>query len=341
MIREAIATVVSGRDLTEDEAAAAMTEIMSDEATPSQISALLVALRMKGESVDEIAGMVRVMREKALRIEVEGDTLDVVGGGGGSFDPFNISTAAALVCAAAGVRVAKHGNRGFTSASGAADVLEALGAKVDLTPEQVQACFEKTGFCFMLAPVFHPAMRFAAPTRREIGIRTIFNSLGPLTNPASPRYQLIGIAAPALFEKVAQVLARLGAGRALVVCGEGGIDEVSLAGPTRVIDVTGQESRSYTIEPEDAGLARIPLEVVKTGTAAENAVRMRAVFAGEPGPHRDYVLANSAAALIAAGRADDLRSGVSMAGGAIDSGAATRLLDAYVAATNSFEGSSA
>jgi len=183
MIREAIAAVVAGKDLSERDAAATMEEIMSGEATPSQIGALLVGLRMKGESVDEIAGMARVMREKALRVEVEGDLLDTCSTGGGSFDPLNISTAAALVCAGAGVRVAKHGNRGFTSAAGAADVLEALGAKIDLGPEQVKACIERAGFGFLFAQAFHPAMRHAGPTRREIGIRTVFNSLGPLTNP--------------------------------------------------------------------------------------------------------------------------------------------------------------
>ena len=333
MIRDAIAAVVAGRDLSEDEAADAMTEIMDDEATPSQIAALLVGLRLKGESVDEIVGMVRVMREKALPVHVEGDVLDVVSTGGGDFDPLNISTAAALVCAGAGVRVAKHGNRGFTSTSGAADVLEALGAKIDLPPAQAQACLAETGFVFLLAPTYHPAMRFAGPTRREIGIRTIFNSLGPLTNPAGARHQLLGVGDAALVEKMAQALARLGTGRTLVVRGEDGLDEVTLSAPTRVFDVTGHELTSYVLTPEDAGLNRLPLATVRTGTAAENAERIRAVFAGASGPDRDYVLVNAGAALLATGRASSVRTGVSLAAEAVDSGAASRVLDAYVEAS--------
>ncbi|MPZ49648.1 MAG: anthranilate phosphoribosyltransferase [Dehalococcoidia bacterium] len=330
MIREAIVAVTAGRDLTEDEAAAAMDEIMSDQATPSQIGALLIGLRMKGESTDEIAGMVRVMREKALRVQVDGPVLDVVSTGGGSFDPLNISTAAALVCAGAGVKVAKHGNRGFTSASGAADVLEALGAKIDLTPADAQTCLDKAGFVFLLAPTYHPAMRFAGPTRREIGVRTIFNSLGPLTNPASAQHQLLGVGDPALVEKIARVLARLGTGKTLVVHGDDGLDEVTLSGPTRVFEVIGHDLRSYQLTPEDAGLARIPLDAVKTGTAAENAGRIHSVFAGASGPDRDYILINAAAALVAANRAAGVREGVAQAAAAIDSGAAARALSTYI-----------
>src|SRR5688500_5787130 len=223
MIREAIAKVVAGNDLTEDESAACMDELMSEQATPSQAASLLVALRMEGGTVDEITGMVRVMREKALHVDVAGDVLDVVSTGGGSFDPFNISTTAAIVCAAAGVRVAKHGNRGFTSASGAADVLEALGAKIEMSPDEAEACLERCGFVFMLAPSFHPAMRFAGPTRREIGVRTIFNSLGPLTNPAGAQNLLMGAGTAALAEKIAAVLARLGSPRSMVVHGDDGL----------------------------------------------------------------------------------------------------------------------
>jgi anthranilate phosphoribosyltransferase len=337
MIREAIAAVASGRDLTEDEAAATMQEIMSDGATPSQIGALLIGLRMKGESVDEMTGMVGVMREKALRVEAGDDVLDVVSTGGGSFDPFNISTAAALVCAGAGVRVAKHGNRGFTSTSGAADVLEALGGKVDLTAEQAAQCLDKAGFVFLLAPSFHPAMRFAGPTRREIGVRTIFNSLGPLTNPAGAQHQLLGVGGDgALAEKIAQVLARLGTGRSLVVHGEDGLDEVTLSAPTRVWEVTGHETREYTLTPEEMGFGRIPLSDVKTGTAAENAAKMREVFAGAKGAHRDYVLANAGAALATIGRAKDVREGVTLAAQTIDSGAAGKALLAYVSVSQGF-----
>lgn len=338
MIREAISAVVAGKDLTEAEAASVMEELMSEQATPSQAAALLVALRLKGETVDEITGMARVMREKALKVEVGGEVLDVVSTGGGSFDPFNISTAAALVCAGAGVRVAKHGNRGFTSASGAADVLEALGAKLELTPEQSKACIEQTGFGFLFAPSLHPAMRFVGPTRREIGIRTIFNSLGPLTNPAGARYQLLGVGDAAMAAKVAAVLGRLGVGRALVVHGDDGLDEVSLDAPTTVHEIVGTALKTYTLTPEDAGMERVPLSAVKTGTKEENAERMRAVLAGKAGPDRDYTLVNAGAALVAANKAGSVKEGVLMARQAVDSGAAARVLEAYVAATRSFEG---
>ncbi len=333
MIREAIAAVVAGRDLSEDEAAATMNEIMTGEATPSQIGALLVAMRLKGESVDEMTGMARVMREHAVPLEIDGDVLDVVGPGGGSFDPFNISTAAALVCAGAGARVAKHGNRGYTSASGAADVLEALGAKVELEPAQVRNCIEKSGFGFLFAQFFHPAMRFAAPTRREIGVRTVFNSLGPLTNPAGAEYQLIGVGDKLLQEKIAIAVARLGTRKTLVVRGDDGFDEVSLEAPTKVFEITGNNLREYMIAPEDAGLPRTPLAEVKTGTPAENAAMMHAVFAGEKCAQRDYVLINAGLALTAAGRAKDLLDGVALASHAIDSGAAGRALMAYVKAS--------
>ena len=336
MIREAISAVVAGRDLTEAEAAAVMEELMSETATPSQAAALLVALRLKGETVDEITGMVRVMREKALKVEVSGDVLDVVSTGGGSFDPFNISTAAALVSAGAGVRVAKHGNRGFTSAAGAADVLEALGAKLELTPEQSKACLEQTGFAFLFAPALHPAMRFVGPTRREIGIRTIFNSLGPLTNPAGAQHQLLGVGDAEVAAKVAAVLSRLGVGRALVVHSEDGLDEVSLGAPTTVHELNGSELKTYTLTPEEAGFERIPLSAVKTGTKEENAARMRAVLAGKAGPDREYTLINAGAALVAANRAASVKEGVVLARQAVDSGAAAKVLEAYVATSNSF-----
>ena len=338
MIREAISKVVSGADLTEDEAASVMQELMSEEATASQAAALLVALRMKGETADEIAGMVRVMREKALRVEVGGDVLDVVSTGGGGFDPFNISTAAALVCAGAGVRVAKHGNRGFTSASGAADVIEALGARLELTPQQTTTCIEQTGFGFLFAPSLHPAMRFVGPTRREIGIRTIFNSLGPLTNPAGAQFQLLGVGDAAMAEKVAAVLGRLGVGHALVVHSEDGLDEVSLGAPTTVHELTGNASKTYTLTPEEAGFARVPLSAVKTGTKDENAARMRDMLSGKPGADRDYTLVNAGAALVAANRASSVKEGAELARQAVDSGAAAKVLDAYVAATRSFGG---
>jgi anthranilate phosphoribosyltransferase len=313
-----------------------MDELMSEQATPSQAAALLVALRMKGETVDEITGMVRTMREKMLHVQVDGVVLDVVSTGGGQFDPFNISTTAAIVCAGAGVRVAKHGNRGFTSMSGAADVLEALGARLDLSPDQVRTCIEKTGFAFLFAQSLHPAMRFVGPTRREIGIRTIFNSLGPLTNPASARYQLLGVGNESMADLVAQVLRRLGAGRAVIVHSEDGLDEVSLGAPTTAHEVTGNDVRTYKITPEDAGMKRVPLEEVRTGTKEENAKRLRAVLDGSESPDRDYVLINAGAALYAAGKAATIGEGVDLARVSIDSGAARRVLEAYITTSNSF-----
>jgi anthranilate phosphoribosyltransferase len=336
MIRDAIAIVAAGRDLTEEQAAAAMEEMMTGEATAGQVGALLAAMRMKGESVDEMVGMARVMRNKLVPLPLKGDLLDVVSTGGGSVDPFNISTAAALVCAGAGVRIAKHGNRGFTSTSGAADVLEALGAKVELTPEQVAVCIEKSGFGFLFAPAFHPSMRFVGPTRREIGIRTIFNSLGPVTNPAGAQYQLIGVGDASLVDKVSQALARLGTAHSLIVHSDDGLDEVSLSAPNAVREIRGAEVKSYTLAPEDAGFARVPLAAVKTGTAAENAERLRDVLAGAKGADREYTLINAAAGLYAADRAKTIAEGVVLAKQAIDSGAAAQVLAAFVAATQSF-----
>jgi anthranilate phosphoribosyltransferase len=291
---------------------------------------------MKGETVDEITGMVRVMREKALRVEAGPDVLDVVSTGGGSFDPFNISTTAALVCAGAGVRVAKHGNRGYTSASGAADVLETLGAKIDLSPEQAAKVIDTAGFVFLFAQSMHPAMRFVGPTRREIGIRTIFNSMGPLTNPAGARYQLLGVGNIEMADKVSQVLRRLGTGRALVVHSEDGLDEISLGAPTTVHEVTGNDVRTYRVTPDDLGLPSIPLEEVRTGTKEDNAARLRAVLDGAETADREYVLANAGAALYAAGKAPDIVAGIEQARLAIDTGSARRVLEAYVEATKGF-----
>lgn len=336
MIREAIAKAVRGHDLSEEEMIGAVEEMMTGEATPSQVAALLTALHIKGECVDEISGMARVMRAKSLHVELEGPLLDTCSTGGGSFDPFNISTAAAFVCAGAGLRVAKHGNRGATSLSGSADVLEALGAKIELTPEQAGQCIEEAGFGFLFAQAFHPAMRYVGPTRREIGIRTIFNIVAPLTNPANAAHQLLGVGDPVAAPKLAQVLSQIGSGRCLVVHGEDGLDEVSLSGPTQVYDVSDSGVRHYSITPEDAGLSRAPLDALKTGTAAENAEKMRAIFAGETGPVRDVVLLNASAGLLAAGRVKDLREGVHAAAASIDSGAAAKCLESYVAVTRRF-----
>jgi anthranilate phosphoribosyltransferase len=238
----------------------------------------------------------------------------------------------------AGARVVKHGNRGFTSTSGAADVLEVLGAKIDLTPEQARTVIEMTGFGFLFAPAMHPAMRFVGPTRREIGIRTIFNSLGPLANPADARFQLIGVSTMEMADKISQVLRRLGTGRALVVHSDDGLDEVSLGAPTTVHEVTGADVRTYTLTPVDLGLPSIPVDEVKTGTKEENAARMRGLLGGAESADREYVLANAGVALYTVGKAPDVKTGVKQARQSIDTGAAKRVLEAYVAATNSFGG---
>jgi anthranilate phosphoribosyltransferase len=336
VIREAIAALVEGRSLTEAEAAAVMEEIMSGEATPAQFGAFVTALRLKGETVDEIAGMARVMREKACRVHVEGVLLDTCGTGGDARGTFNVSTAAAFVAAGAGARVAKHGNRAMTSRCGSADVLEALGARIDLSPEQVKACLEETGVGFMFAPSFHPAMKFAAGPRREIGVRTVFNILGPLTNPAGAACQVLGVADPSLAETMALVLARLGSRHALVVHGDG-LDEMSISGPTLVCELVEGCVRQYEVTPQEVGLALSEAGSVAGGTPEENAAALREVLAGRPGPRRDIVLLNAAAGLMALERAAALAEGVAQAAEAIDSGAARDRLKRFVAVTNSFQ----
>jgi anthranilate phosphoribosyltransferase len=338
MIREAIDAIVNaGRSLSEEEAAAVMEEIMSGEASPAQLGAFLVALRLKGETVEEIAGMARVMRAKALRVPFEGASLlDTCGTGGDRMGTFNVSTAAAFVAAGAGAVVAKHGNRAMTSHCGSADVLEALGAKIDLAPEGVAHCLRELGVGFMFAPAFHPAMRFAAGPRREIGVRSVFNILGPLTNPAGASAQVLGVAEAAIGEKMIEVLGRLGCRHALVVHGEDGLDEMSLGGPSLVYELKGGDIRSYRVTPEEVGLRQASGQAVKGGSPEENAAAMRAVFGGEQGPLRDIVLLNSAAALVAADKAATLAEGVPLAAQAIDSGAAGEKLERFIEVTTSF-----
>jgi anthranilate phosphoribosyltransferase len=311
-----------------------MEEIMSGEATPAQLGAFLVALRLKGETAEEIAGMARVMREKALRVSVDGPLLDTCGTGGDARGTFNVSTAAAFVAAGAGARVAKHGNRAMTSACGSADVLEALGAKIELSPEGVAACIERAGFGFMFAPAFHPAMKFAAGPRREIGIRTVFNILGPLTNPAGAQSQVLGVAEPALAEKLAMVLARLGTKHALVVHGEDGLDEVSAGAPTNVCEVKDGTVSTSVLRPSDLGLPAYAPDAVRGGSAEENADALRRVLAGEAGPLRDFTLLNAAAGLVAADLATDFQQGLLLAAQSIDSGAARDKLEAFVRVSN-------
>jgi anthranilate phosphoribosyltransferase len=334
MIREAIAALVNeGRHLSEEEAAAVMTEVMEGQATPAQLGAFLVALRLRDETVDELVGMARVMRRFALRVPLEPPLLDTCGTGGDGRGTFNASTAAAIVAAAAGARVAKHGNRAASSHCGSADLLEALGARIELGPEQVARCVREVGIGFMFAPAFHPAMRHAAAPRREIALRTVFNLLGPLTNPAGASHQLLGVPEAAVGEKVAQALLRLGARRALVVHGSDGLDEVSPSAPTLVWEVTGGDVRHYRLTPQDAGLEPVPLTAVCSSDPQQNARLLRSLLAGERGPLRDFVLLNAGAALLAAELAGDLREGVALAAEAIDSGAAARKLEQFVATT--------
>ena len=328
MIREAIDIVVSGHSLSRQQATEVMQEIMEGEATPAQLGAFLTGLRLKGESTEEIAGMAAVMREKALPVSVPGPLLDVVGTGGDGKNTFNVSTAAAFIAAAAGAKVAKHGNRAASGSCGTADVLEALGVKIDLPPEGVAECIDRVGMGFMFAPAFHPSMRYAAPVRREIGIRTVFNILGPLTNPARAQCMLLGVAYPQLGGQMAEALCLLDIERALVVHGEDGMDEITLSGATTVWEVQQGTVRHWTIDVADVGLARASVDDLRGGTAEENADTMRRLFQGEEGPIRDAALLNGGAALLAGGRAATLREGIGLAAQAIDGGAALAKVEA-------------
>lgn len=336
MIREAIIALVDeNRHLSEAEAAEVMREIMEGAATEAQFGAFVTALRLRGESVDEITGMARVMREKALHVTIDKrPLLDTCGTGGSSRKVFNASTAAAFVAAAAGATVAKHGNRAMTSQSGAADLLEALGAVIALTPEQVASVIEQTGVGFMFAPAFHPAMKFAGPLRPQIGIRTVFNILGPLTNPAGANCHVMGAANPEVAERLAQVLARLGMRHALVVSGSDGLDDVTVTGPTTAFEVRGIEVTARTITPAEMGLQTHPFEAIEGGTPEENAKILRHVLNAEGPPAvRDLILANAAAGLYVSGLASNLRQGVDLARRAIDSGDAAARVGAFVEAT--------
>jgi anthranilate phosphoribosyltransferase len=319
-IREALGKLVQGQHLTRAEANAAMRSLVDGEATPSQIAAFVVALRMKGETPDEIAGLAEIMRDAATRVDAGPDVVDVVGTGGDGSGTFNISTISALVVASAGGRVAKHGNRSVTSACGAADFLEAMGIAIDLTPTGVARCVAETGFGFMFAPLFHPAMRHAIVPRREIGVRTVFNILGPITNPAGARRQLTGVPVAGLGETLARVLGLLGAEHAIVVHGEDGLDEISVGAPTQVHEARGGVVRSYTIEPEQFGIRRSTTADVRGGTVEANVRLGRAVLDGQSGPPRDVVLLNAAAALYMAGLADSIQAGVTRAAEEVDSG---------------------
>ena len=330
MIQEAIQMLVDGESLTADQAAAAMNEIMTGEATPAQVGSFLTALRIKGETVDEIAGMARVMREKSLHVSVEGDVVDTCGTGGDGSGSFNISTTAAFVVAGAGVTVAKHGNRAMSGSTGSADVLEALGVQIALSPESVARCLNEAGFGFMFAQGYHPSMRFAAGPRREIGIRTVFNILGPLTNPAGADRQVIGVADPSMADRMARVLGQLGSRKALVVHGSDGMDEITITGPSTVWQLENGEVTEFEVTPGDLGVSVSSADSIRATSAEHSARIARSVLSGESGPPRDVVLLNAAAALVAADRSDSLASGVEVAARSIDSGDARARLDAVV-----------
>ncbi len=330
MIREAIAHLVSGFSLTLDEAATVMEEIMQGEVTPAQFGAFVTALRCKGETVDEIAGLARTMRAKAIPVNVTNTVVDTCGTGGDGSTTFNISTAAAFVAAGAGLKVAKHGNRAMSSKCGSADVLEALGIRLDLTAEQVERCLKDVGIGFMFAPAFHPAMKFAAAPRREIGIRTVFNILGPLTNPAGAKAQVLGVADKTLVEKLAMVLGSLGCQHALVVHGEDGLDEITTTGKSQICELKNGQIENYSITPEDLGLPLAGLDSLKGGTVEENAKLLRSVLAGASGPQRDVVLMNAAAAVVAGDKAKSLVQGLDLARDALDSGRALAKLEQMI-----------
>jgi anthranilate phosphoribosyltransferase len=329
-ITRAIDALASRRDLSREQAGGVLAEIMAGNASESQIAAFLIALRTKGETVDEVAGLAGTMRALATGVPTARDNLLDTAGTGGGRRTFNVSTTAALVAAGAGCAVAKHGNRSATGLSGSADVLEALGARIDLTPAAVARCIDELGFGFMFAPAHHAATRWVIPVRKQLAVRTIFNFLGPLTNPAGARRQVIGVSDPDYLDVLAGALARLGCDRALVVSSADGLDEMSTSAPTHVVEVNGDELRRYDVSPADVGIDETPARAISGGDPAANAATTRAVLAGGHGPDVDLVVINAGAAIYAAGQADDLRGGVEAAREAIASGAAARTLDEYV-----------
>ena len=336
MIKEAINTLVSSNSLSFEQATAVMEEIMSGEATPAQIAAFITALRIKGETVDEIAGMASVMREKAVPVKTKPPVIDTCGTGGDNCSSINISTAAAFVAAGAGLKVAKHGNRAMTSRCGSADVLEALGVKIDLNAEAVAECLEKVGIGFMFAPIFHPAMKHAAGPRREIGIRTVFNILGPLTNPARAEFQVIGVPSQELGHKIAAVLHRLGTKHSLVVHSLDGMDELSTSGKSVFWEVNEQGVLPPSeVEPADFGFPKTQISDIRGGTPEENAAILRRVLSGEKGAVRDVVVLNAAAAFYAGNRASDLKEGVRLAEATIDNGQAREKMESLITLSNS------
>ncbi|HYN52120.1 MAG TPA: anthranilate phosphoribosyltransferase [Thermoleophilaceae bacterium] len=329
MLTEAIDRVAGREDLTADEASRVLREVMEGNTSEAETAGLLVALRTKGETVQELAGLAATMRALALRVDAGDDLVDTAGTGGGR-PTFNVSTTAALVAAGAGCRVAKHGNRSATSQCGSADVLEALGARIDLEPEEVARCIHEVGFGFMFAPKHHAAMKHVVPVRKALGVRTVFNFLGPLTNPAGARCQVIGVSDPSRLELMAGALGELGTHRALVVSSADGLDEFSVSGATRVVELREGELATYEVTPEQVGLERARDGAVGAGTPEANARVLRRVLAGEPGTERSLALLNAAAAVYVSGRAETLQEGVENARESIDSGAALSTLERYL-----------
>ncbi|MHB8158405.1 MAG: anthranilate phosphoribosyltransferase [Desulfocucumaceae bacterium] len=335
LLREAIHKAVSGLDLGEKEAGAVMDVIMGGEASPAQIAALLIAMRLKGETAEEIAGFARVMRGRATQIKTRYPlVVDTCGTGGDGVNTFNISTAAALVVAGCGVPVAKHGNRSVSSKCGSADVLEALGININLTPEEKENCIDKLGIAFLFAPTLHGAMKYAAGPRREIGVRTVFNVLGPLTNPAGASAQVLGVYSRELVPKMAEVLAKLGTKGAFVVHGAGGSDEITPVGPAYVCEVKGGAVKEFQLDPMDFGIKRANMEDLKGGAPSENAAIIKRILMGEGGPPRDAVILNSSLALVAAGAAEDISDGIKRSYYSIDSGSALNKLREMVEFTS-------
>jgi anthranilate phosphoribosyltransferase len=333
-LKALIGQVATGAQLTRDQAAAAFESMMSGEATPSQMGGLLMALRVRGETVDEITGAVSAMRAKMVRVEAPPGAIDVVGTGGDASGSYNISTCAAFVVAGAGVPVAKHGNRALSSRSGAADVLTALGVKIDLAPETIARCISEAGIGFMFAPAHHPATKNVAATRAELGTRTIFNLLGPLSNPASVKRQMVGVFSKQWVEPLAHVLKNLGSERAYVVHGSDGLDEITTSGPTYVAALDKGAVHTFEIAPEELGLTRVKPENLRGGDAETNADALTQVLQGKAGPFRDVALLNAAAALVVADVATDLKQGLALAKKSVDSGEAEGALDRLIAVSN-------
>ncbi len=329
-----IAKVAAGASLSRAEAVEAFDAILSGEVTPSQMGGFLMALRVRGETVDEITGAVSAMRSKMATVAAPAEAIDIVGTGGDGSGSFNVSTLASILVAACGTPVAKHGNRALSSRSGAADALTALGVKIGLAPEGVERCIREAGIGFMMAPSHHAAMRHVGPTRVELGTRTIFNLLGPLSNPAGVKRQVVGVFSTSWLEPMAEVLRNLGSERVWIACGSDGLDEITTTGPTRVVELKGGAIRAFDVTPEEAGLKRAEPAALKGGDPAENAAALSQALDGAAGPYRDIALLNAAAGLIVAGRAGSLKDGVEQAAAAINSGAARGVLDRLIAASN-------